>query len=591
MNAEILKLVKTLKNREHHVIAVTGNIYDFFRFGNETFDGCGEFLNRLTEKKFPQCLTYDIASGVKISRGDKKVLAKEMGLETAGAGGENADLINALKKAKLAANESNLPVNPTEAFSGFDRIFREGKTPTAVFIDFAHTLFPGQIQNLNRERERAIVVALLKWAKDGEIRRRGHLIVLFTHRASELDQSILDRSFEIVQIRIGKPDESARMAFLAELAVKTDFVPVFAKAGAGLSFKELNKLALTLKDVSDLSILLDSVFRLKAQALKDEYGDVLQIMETRLDWSCIGGLERPIEKLQRVAEAMKTGEASLVPQGIMFMGPPGTGKTILAEAFAKEAGLNFVKPLDIKSMWLGESERRMTRFIEAINDLSPVVVFIDEFDQNQGQRGGFDGDSGTSRNLFKKMLEVMSDISLRGRILWILASNRPDLIDPAMKRPGRCDLRIPFLPPDEGQLALIAGATFRQYPDMKSGIRDWRLFARKCAGYTGADMVEVVRRAWERARYSGKSVIAAGDMEWAIGDFIPQRTDERMIGKMTLLALADCSSRELLPSNYKEVIERYKETLGESAKGIVFFAAGELPDSDIPDSGREPTMN
>jgi len=255
----------------------------------------------------------------------------------------------------------------------------------------------------------------------------------------------------------------------------------------------------------------------------------------------------------------------------LFVGPPGTGKTVLAEAFAKDAGVNFVRPLDIKSMWVGESEKRMSRFLNALRDLSPVVVFIDEFDQNQGQRGGFDGDSGVSRNLFKKMLEIMSDTSQRGKILWIFASNRPDLIDAAMKRPGRCDLRIPFLPPDQKMLSLICKAAFKQYTDMKSAIADFSPLVEKhwekqdgfsgLDGYNGADMVEVIRRAWVFANESNRDAITEADFEAAVFDYRPQTPDKFEIATMTALAIQECSSKRLLPDGYKEVLKKCKEII------------------------------
>ncbi len=224
-------------------------------------------------------------------------------------------------------------------------------------------------------------------------------------------------------------------------------------------------------------------------------------------------------------------------------------------AFAKEAGVNFVKPMDIQTMWLGESEKRMTKFMDAIKDLTPLVVFIDEFDQNQSSRGAFEGDSGVGRRLFKKTLEIMSDISLRGKILWIFATNRPDLIDSAIKRPGRCDLIIPFLPPDKHQLALICKAAFKQYPEMKSKIKNWTPYANQCEGYSGAQMVEVIRRGWERANDMGRHSIENEDMTWAYHDYQPQIQQNSDIERMTLLSLMECSSRDLRPENWKKVIK------------------------------------
>ncbi len=155
----------------------------------------------------------------------------------------------------------------------------------------------------------------------------------------------------------------------------------------------------------------------------------------------------------------------------------------------------------------------------------------------------------------------MTHTTLRGKILWILATNRPDLIDPAMKRPGRCDLRLPFLPPGKDELSKICVAAFRQFPEMATNIKKWQPYTEKCDGYSGADMIEVIRRAWERASELGQDKIGHEHMEWALSDYRPQALERKEVAKMALLSIIECSSNALLPKNVQELTANYVEEL------------------------------
>jgi SpoVK/Ycf46/Vps4 family AAA+-type ATPase len=133
------------------------------------------------------------------------------------------------------------------------------------------------------------------------------------------------------------------------------------------------------------------------------------------------------------------------------------------------------------------------------------------------------------------------------------------LLDPALKRDGRCDLRVALLPPTKDQLALICKASFKQYPEMKAEIENWEPFVGRCEGYNGANMVEIVRRAWTRANKIDKKAITPEEMEWALKDYIPQRADNKEIAEMALISIENCSSQSLLPSNYKELEKQYSK--------------------------------
>jgi len=312
----------------------------------------------------------------------------------------------------------------------------------------------------------------------------------------------------------------------------------------------------------------------KARMLSEE--------QNKITFDDVAGVEEAKEEVGELVEFLRDPSkfqklGGRIPKGVLMTGSPGTGKTLIAEAMAREAGVNFFKLLDLKSMYVGESERRTTRAHNALREYAPGVVFVDEIDQKQRQRGGFDGDSGVSSGLFGKMLEIMSDTSLRGRVLWIFASNRPDLLDPAFKRDGRCDMRVPVLHPDAKQLERICEVARVQYPEIRSEVKSWSPHVEKCKGYNGATMIEVVRRAFVHAKRSGRDVIRDDDMVWACADYRPRLLDQKMIAQMNLLSILECSSNSLLPDNWKQVENESCEVLGIKNSGDATTDSSGLP--------------
>src|SRR3990167_1887825 len=135
-----------------------------------------------------------------------------------------------------------------------------------------------------------------------------------------------------------------------------------------------------------------------------------------------------------------------LPKGYIFCGQVGTGKTYLVECLAGEAGVPVVKLKNFRDRWVGSSEGNLEKIFRLIRGLGRCIVFIDEADQSLGKRDGGSGDSGLSGRLYSMIAQEMGDADNRGKVIWILASSRPDLIEVDLKRPGRVDVKIPLLP-------------------------------------------------------------------------------------------------------------------------------------------------
>jgi SpoVK/Ycf46/Vps4 family AAA+-type ATPase len=150
--------------------------------------------------------------------------------------------------------------------------------------------------------------------------------------------------------------------------------------------------------------------------------------------------------------------------GYLLCGPVGTGKTFLVECLAGEAGVPVVKLKNFRDRWVGSSEGNLEKIFRLVRALGRCMVFIDEADQSLGRRDSGSGDSGLSGRLYSMIAQEMSDTANRGRVLWLLASSRPDLIEVDLKRPGRVDVKVPLLPTStQAESAALIGVLAKRY--------------------------------------------------------------------------------------------------------------------------------
>jgi transitional endoplasmic reticulum ATPase len=222
-------------------------------------------------------------------------------------------------------------------------------------------------------------------------------------------------------------------------------------------------------------------------------------------WDDIGGLESVKLELQETVQYPveypdKFLKFGMNPsKGVLFYGPPGCGKTLLAKAIANECQANFIsiKGPELLTMWFGESEANVRDVFDKARAASPCVLFFDELDSIAKSRGSSLGDSGVSDRVLNQLLTEMDGMNLRKNVFVIGATNRPDQIDPALLRPGRLDQLIYIPLPDEASRVAILKAALRKSP-VSSDV-DINYFARQLKGHSGADITEVCQRACKLA--------------------------------------------------------------------------------------------
>jgi len=252
----------------------------------------------------------------------------------------------------------------------------------------------------------------------------------------------------------------------------------------------LNKITVTMND------FMEALKDVEPSAMREVLVEVPTVK-----WEDIGGLadvklelQEAVEWPLKYPEVFEQADAK-PPKGILLYGPPGTGKTLLAKAVATESEANFisVKGPELLSKWVGESERAVREVFRKAKQAAPSIIFFDEIDSIAPVRGGGYGDSHVTERVISQLLTEMDGLEeLRGVVI-IAATNRPDIIDPALLRPGRFDKLLYVPPPDIEARKEILKIHLRKKPLAEDV--DIEELARRTEGYTGADLAAVCNTA------------------------------------------------------------------------------------------------
>jgi AAA+ superfamily predicted ATPase len=523
-----------------HLFLLHGNVRDVHPFG-DSYLPLVEGLRRLLARR-TVAATYDVSGGFSFG----------------------ADAQGKAFRAAVGLKTGALPPDSGRALVLLDVLLRSEKLPRAsvgVILDYAHTLAPsGPASGVERQN----VTTLARWASDPFVASRRPLVMLIAPSASEVSDEIFVGAAGAEVVAVPRPDLELRARFAADLhrdrpaaawEVTTDEL---ARETGGLSLVQIEDIAQRAGADGKLSRV--SIVDRKIDLLRQEYGDVLEILEPRYDLSAIGGLEHATSELREIAGIMRKGITAAAPMGLVLMGPPGTGKSFLAECFAKECGMLCVKFKPLRQMYVGQSERNQEKAFGAIRALAPVVVIVDESDQAEGgSRDQGSGDSGVTERMRASGFAFWADNALRGRVLRIDCTNRIDLIDSAMRRSGRTDIKVPILMPDQDARRQIFGVVVKKLK-LATSIEDFLPFAARTAGFTGSDIELAITTAYRFAVRDGATSLAPSHLTAALDDMLPRSPDQAAIDKMTLLALDECRNKRLLPRNHeairKEIADR-----------------------------------
>ena len=222
-----------------------------------------------------------------------------------------------------------------------------------------------------------------------------------------------------------------------------------------------------------------------------------------IHWSDVGGLDSVKEELQQAVEwPLKYADvykqfATKSPKGFLMFGPPGTGKTLLAKAVANESECNFiaVKGPELMSKWVGESEKGVREIFRKARLAAPSIIFFDEIDSIVPRRGSYEGSSHVTESVVSQFLTELDGLEELKNVVVIGATNRPDMIDPALLRPGRLEQHIFVPPPDEEGRKQILEVYLKGVSEMMAEDLSLDSLVAATDGFVGADIEALVREA------------------------------------------------------------------------------------------------
>lgn len=439
--------------------------------------------------------------------------------------------------AKAVANESAsnfVTINGPEIMSKFygeseqrlRQIFKDAsaKAPTIVFIDELDAI-ASKRADVTGEVERRVVAQLLA-LMDGMVSRGEVMVVGATNRPNSIDPALRRPGRFDREIEIGVPDRDGRREILLihsrgmPLAedVNLDFFAEKTHGYVGADLQALCResamkaLRRYLPDIENADKLITPELLEKLEVTHDDFQTAMKEIQPsairevfteipNIRWTDVGGLDNQVRELKEAIEWPLKFKESFSrlgispPRGILLFGPPGCGKTLLAKAVATESEVNFIsiKGPELMSKWVGESEKAVREIFRKAKMAAPTIVFFDEIDALAPKRGSGFGDSGTTERVISQLLTEIDGLEMIKQVVIIAATNRPDIVDTALLRPGRFDRFVLIPPPDQKSRLKILQIFTKEMPIAEDV--DLRQISKDIEGFSGADIESLCREA------------------------------------------------------------------------------------------------
>ena len=428
------------------------------------------FLEQVMFASYDVVLRYDRSRGVRATRG-----AEDWGDWLQNALGRDASSQTLVREPGSALELIDRYLLRTLNLQALPGGSPAGKPKRiAVIIEFAEFVVPrGDAIQLGGPFA-ANTVKVLGWANDPAIVQSNIVTVLLSEGLHDLNSLVVENP-HAAALHVPLPGESDMLAYVTalsqtqfpDLASKSD-VPIdtLATRLTGLS-RVGARTAISLALGNDKRITAPWLAEIKKELIEREGQGLLDFVESPFTLDNVAGHDAVKAWLREDTDLLKKGALRALPMGYLIAGRIGTGKTFLVQCWAGELGIPCVVFKNFRDRWVGATESNLEKIFAILRALGQVVVFVDEADQAAGKREGGDGDSGLSGRVYSMLAKEMSDTRNRGRIIWVFATSRPDLLEVDLKRQGRLDVHIPLFPPEtpkEREALLLAIAKKLKFP-------------------------------------------------------------------------------------------------------------------------------
>jgi transitional endoplasmic reticulum ATPase len=469
----------------------------------------------------------------------------------------------------------------------------EENAPAIIFIDEIDSIAPKR-EEVSGEVERRVVAQLLS-LMDGMSSRGKVVVIGATNRINAIDPALRRPGRFDREIEIGVPDRDGRLEILqihtrgmplekdvdlgiiANMShgfVGADLQAVAKEAGIRALRRVLPEIDLTTENIpSDIlkkiivtmDDFLSVIKEIEPSALREVFVEIPDV-----SWEDIGGLGDVKQELQEAVEwplkyhTLFVHSDATPPKGILLYGPPGTGKTLMAKAAAHESEANFIsiKGPELLSKWVGESEKGVREVFRKARQASPCIVFFDEIDAIAPTRGAMGSDSHVTERVISQLLTELDGLEVLSDVIVIGATNRPDIIDAALLRPGRFDRLLYVPPPDKEARAQI----FKIHTSKKPLADDVSIdtLANQTEGYTGADIAGLasaavmlaLRNHIEKYKDPKKADLAKGELKITMKNFEQAMKKIRPLSKHEIETYKTIAEQFGKPGTTKEIIDR-----------------------------------
>ena len=455
-------------------------------------------------------------------------------------------------------------------------LFQQNRTRVGLVIDMLEQLAPNHpsLSDVIQDETQRLFNQIQNWASDLQVRRKRHIILLVTRNTSDIHPNLTVQP-EIPMVIIPFPDYEDRLRFLEHLHDAAEGASQMRKTLGNNSEREVfarETVGLNLLGVHDVvqqAVAAEQktggepVLRYRRESLRTFSHGVLELGETHPGPADDGWYI--MRTIRDIADGIKNEDLRRVPRGMLCLGPPGTSKAYAARVLAGEAGIplvqlryaNQVGEVTLNISDNGNSyERNLNTALNYIRSVAPVVVFMDDIEQASPHTAMHPDE--LDQTMPHALVNAISDVSLQGRVIWVGASQRPDLMPPIFRRFGIFDTKLIMLPPTSGGRVAIL-RIFCQ--GQTSGNVNFQALVGGSGrdGLTWRDLLIIVQRANNLARRNNRDKMTENDLRQALNDFIPDYSRE-MQTFMGLLALREANSRMMVPDGllpeYQEFVEQ-----------------------------------
>lgn len=427
-----------------------GNVHDriVLPLGTPRLGTLQDFLLEVLLPQFDVVLTYDLGNGIRVRKGD--------------------EIFEAWAQT---AKGKQLPKTPRGAVETLTHYFRyltnlralgRDTIQVGLVVQDSHLVVPATQGGVQHELS-ALASLMRDWANESQFAAHPMASFLITENVRDL-HPLLANNTRSPHVKVALPtprDLEGALTVLARdhehaLTAYTDRLDVPARQLVGATLAAVESLLRT-REHQGRSLDDDDLVRLKKSLVERDCNGLIEFIESDDTLDRLHGQDAIKHWLRQDLELWRRGDLEAMPMGYLLSGPVGTGKTFLVRCLAGEAGVPVVKINNFRDRWIGSTEGNLERIFRLLHALGRCIVFVDEADQSLGRRESGSGDSGLSGRIYSMLAQEMSRTANRGRILWVLASSRPDLIEVDLKRPGRVDVKLPIFPTTtpEGGFALI----------------------------------------------------------------------------------------------------------------------------------------